>query len=44
MGHVAFRALFTALRKAELRRVFTIMFEINALLIPKASHSVATQY
>ena len=41
MRHLAFRVLFTALVKAELRRVFTVKLEINTLFTPKATDYLA---
>ena len=38
MRYLAFRVLFTALIKAELRRVFTVKIEINTFFTPKATH------
>ena len=41
MKYFAFGALFTALIKAELSRLFTVKLEINTLFTPKAIHSLA---
>lgn len=38
--YFAFGALFTALIKAELRRVFTVKLEINTIFTPKETHSL----
>ena len=37
----SFRALFTALIKVELRRVFNVKLEMNTPFTPKETHSLA---